>query len=169
MPDFWHGRLSFRRAPQRRRAALDAITDLFRLPVWRSDGRHVLFLRAVADILREVRDLSPPSSVEVLEEYGWVYGDQNDSYEQLDQRLLSSTEGDFCDRPFYFDDSEGYKGLSRALRNDPDDPDGGICQDIRDLCKADRPLGMWPEYPCCVTDDEDELSGSRSRGNQWSD
>ncbi len=127
------------------KAALDAITDLFRLPIWRSKGRHALFLQDVADILREVRDLSPPPSVQVLEEYGWSYDAENDSYEELDERLLTSTWCDFCDRLFYFDDSGGYKGLSRAYRDDPDDPEGGICQDICDLCKADRPPGMWPE------------------------
>ena len=127
------------------KSALDAIAELFRLPDWRIDDSRVSFLHAVADILHQVRDLSCPPSTEVLEEHGWAYNPERDLYEHLVERQMYAKDCDFCDRRFYPDESGDYHGISGALREDPDDPDPTLVQDICDLCKAERPPGMWPE------------------------
>ena len=128
-------------------AALDAITDLFRLPDRRIGDSRVLFIEDVADILSQVRDLSLPASAELLRDYNWAYKADGDCYiyDDLDERRMGSTTCDFCDRVFYRDDSNRYHGLSTRFRDHPDDPEGILVQEICDFCKEERPRGMWPE------------------------
>lgn len=130
------------------KSALDAIAELFRLPEWRVNDSRVAFLRSVADVVDEVRDLSVPASTQTLHEHGWVLkrieGDDF-YYDDLYQWRTMGEECDFCDRRFYPDESGQIHGVSHTFRDDPDDPDSIATQTMCDLCKAERPPGMWPE------------------------
>ncbi len=128
--------------------ALDAIAELFRLPQWRIDDSRVAFLEAVADVLGTVRDLLVvPAAPEFLGQHGWVLlrreGDEF-YYDDLYEWRVKGRQCDFCDRRFYPDASGTYRGLGQAFRDDPDS-ELILLQEICDLCKEERPSGMWPE------------------------
>jgi hypothetical protein len=143
MPEFEH-----REQEVDDQSALDAIAELFRLPEWRINDSRVAFLRSVADVVAGVRDLSVPASPRVLHDHGWILKSiESDEfyYDDLYEWRTMGEECDFCDRRFYPDESGQIHGVSHAFRDDPDDPDSVAMQTICELCKAERPPGMWPE------------------------
>ena len=133
-------------------AAIDALAELFRLPAWRINDSRVEFIKAAADILREVRDLAGPPAKEFLREHGWAYDAESDTYGQLDEALAEYMDCDFCDRLFRPNAAGQYEGITRIFGplypDDPDDPDARILvQEICDLCRAALPADWSPAWP----------------------